>query len=239
MLELRQLTSGYGTVAAIEGIDISVPTGKCVCLIGANGAGKTTTLLTICGLVRAFGGSVTIDGVDRTRTSADGIVRAGVSLVPEGRRVVANMSVEDNLLVGAYVRRDHAAVTQDLQSIYERFPRLLERRKQYAGTLSGGEQQMLAIGRALMARPRLLLLDEPSMGLAPHVVRDIFETIREINAQGTTILLVEQNARKALAIADYGYVLEQGRIKIEGTAEQLRSDENVKDAYLGIASRPA
>jgi branched-chain amino acid transport system ATP-binding protein len=234
MLELQDVTSGYGTVPAISNINISVPQGACVCLIGANGAGKTTTLLTISGLVRAFSGHIKIDGVDHTTTSADRIVRSGVSLVPEGRRVIASMSVADNLLIGAYVRKNGPEINSDMRAIYDRFPRLFERRRHYAGSLSGGEQQMLAIGRALMARPRLLLLDEPSMGLAPHVVREIFETIREINKQGTTILLVEQNARKALSIANYGYVLEKGKIAAEGPTEQLRNTDSVKDAYLGM-----
>jgi len=236
MLELRDVTSGYGSVAAIDNINISVPAGTCVCLIGANGAGKTTTLLTICGLVRPFKGSIEIDGVDYTQTPAHRIVRAGVSLVPEGRRVITNMSVEDNLLVGAYVRNDSANVAADMKSVYDRFPLLLERRSQYAGSLSGGEQQMLAIGRALMARPRLLLLDEPSMGLSPHVVNEIFATIREINQRGTTVLLVEQNARKALSIADFGYVLEKGHVRVSGTSQTLRSADGVRDAYLGTAT---
>ena len=234
MLELQDVTSGYGTVPAISNINISVPQGACVCLIGANGAGKTTTLLTISGLVRAFSGHIKIDGVDHTTMSADRIVRSGVSLVPEGRRVIASMSVEDNLLIGAYVRKNGPEIASDMRAVYNRFPRLFERRRHYAGSLSGGEQQMLAIGRALMARPKLLLLDEPSMGLAPHVVREIFETIQEINRQGTTILLVEQNARKALSIANYGYVLEKGRIAAEGPTEQLRNTDSVRDAYLGM-----
>ncbi|MEP9353080.1 ABC transporter ATP-binding protein [Xanthobacter sp. KR7-65] len=234
MLELAKVTSGYGAVAAVEDIDITVPAGACVCLIGANGAGKTTTLLTICGLVRAFSGAVRIDGRDMTRSPADKIVRAGVSLVPEGRRVVASMSVEDNLKVGAYVRGNDPAIAEDMERIYARFPRLKERRFQYAGSLSGGEQQMLAMGRALMARPKVLLLDEPSMGLAPHVVNDIFATIADINAQGTTVLLVEQNARKALGVADYGYVMEHGRILFGDTAEALSSDPRVIAAYLGM-----
>ncbi|MBN8914180.1 MAG: ABC transporter ATP-binding protein [Rhizobiales bacterium] len=234
MLELVKITSGYGSVAAVEDIDITVPAGACVCLIGANGAGKTTTLLTICGLVRAFSGTVRIEGRDMTARPADKIVRAGVSLVPEGRRVVASMSVEDNLKVGAYVRGGDPAIADDMELIYARFPRLKERRFQYAGSLSGGEQQMLAMGRALMARPKLLLLDEPSMGLAPHVVNDIFATIADINAKGTTVLLVEQNARKALSVASYGYVMEHGRILFADTAEALARDPRVIAAYLGM-----
>ena len=239
MLELVKVTSGYGSVAAVEDIDITVPAGACVCLIGANGAGKTTTLLTICGLVRAFSGTVRIEGRDMTARPADKIVRAGVSLVPEGRRVVASMSVEDNLKVGAYVRGSDPAIADDMELIYTRFPRLKERRLQYAGSLSGGEQQMLAMGRALMARPKLLLLDEPSMGLAPHVVNDIFATIADINAKGTTVLLVEQNARKALSVASYGYVMEHGRIIFADTAAALARDPRVIAAYLGMRAAEA
>jgi branched-chain amino acid transport system ATP-binding protein len=234
MLELRDLRSGYGNVPAIDNIDMVVRKGACVCLIGANGAGKTTTLLTICGLVRAFSGQILVDGIDRTRAAAEDIVRGGVSLVPEGRRVIANMSVEDNLLVGAYIRTDNEAIARDLHAAYKRFPRLEERKRQHAGTLSGGEQQMLAIARALMARPKLLLLDEPSMGLAPQVVNEIFQTIREINQKGTTILLVEQNARKALSVAEYGYVMEKGQIKISGSTKELRTMDSVREAYLGL-----
>lgn len=234
MLELRKVTSGYGSVAAIEDVNITVPRGACVCLIGANGAGKTTTLLTICGLVRPFSGSILIDGQDMTSQPPDRLVRAGVSLVPEGRRVVSSMSVEDNLRVGAYVRGSDPQIAVDIDAVYKRFPRLFERRMQYAGSLSGGEQQMLALGRALMARPKLLLMDEPSMGLAPHVVSDIFKTIREINQQGTTVLLVEQNARKALDVSSFGYVIEHGRIAFDGSASDLMSDQRVRNAYLGI-----
>ncbi|MFC0282314.1 ABC transporter ATP-binding protein [Camelimonas abortus] len=233
MLEARNLRAGYGQLPVLHGVSFRVPAGACVCLIGANGAGKTTTLSAICGLVRPSGGEILLDGVPITGRRAEAIVRAGVSLVPEGRRVVAGMSVQDNLLVGAYARRDRAAAQHDLASVYGRFPRLAERRDQFAGSLSGGEQQMLAIGRALMARPRLLLLDEPSMGLAPHVVNAIFQTIREINRQGVTVLLVEQNARKALSVASYGYVLEAGAICLEGPAEELRRSKLVIDAYLG------
>ena len=234
MLELRNVRSGYGSVAAIEEVSITVPAGACVCLIGANGAGKTTTLLTICGLVRPFSGRILIDGQDMTGQPADRLVRAGVSLVPEGRRVVSSMSVEDNLRVGAYVRGGDPQIAADMDAVYQRFPRLFERRMQYAGSLSGGEQQMLAIGRALMARPKLLLMDEPSMGLAPHVVSDIFNTVREINRQGTTVLLVEQNARKALDVSSFGYVMDYGRIAFGGSASDLMGDPRVRNAYLGI-----
>jgi branched-chain amino acid transport system ATP-binding protein len=234
MLEVRNLRVGYGAVDVLEGISLSVPTGACVCLIGANGAGKTTTLSAICGLVPASSGEILLEGDEISRIKVDTIVRRGVSMVPEGRRVVANMSVEDNLLVGAYTRRDDQ-VGVDLEAVYRRFGRLRERRKQYAGSMSGGEQQMLAIGRALMARPKLLLLDEPSMGLAPQIVNDIFRTIREINQAGTTVLLVEQNAKKALSIASYGYVLESGRIDFEGKANELLKSSQIIEAYLGAA----
>ena len=233
MLELTKVTSGYGSVAAVEDIDITVPAGACVCLIGANGAGKTTTLLTICGLVRAFSGTVRIEGRDMTARPADKIVRAGVSLVPEGRRVVASMSVEDNLKVGAYVRGSDPAIADDMEMIYTRFPRLKERRFQYAGSLSGGEQQMLAMGRALMSRPRLLLLDEPSMGLAPIMVQKVFEVVQEVASQGMTILLVEQNARLALQVSRRGYVMESGDITLTDAAGTLLDNPRVKAAYLG------
>ncbi|MET0445413.1 MAG: ABC transporter ATP-binding protein [Pseudorhodoplanes sp.] len=232
MLEIRKLSAGYGAVEVLEAISLSVPTGSCVCLIGANGAGKTTTLSAICGLVTASSGEILLEGEDIRRSAADVIVQRGVSLVPEGRRVVSNMTVEDNLLVGAYTRRD-ARIGADLESVYQRFSRLRERRKQFAGQMSGGEQQMLAIGRALMARPKLLLLDEPSMGLAPQIVNDIFRTIRDINDAGTTVLLVEQNARKALSIASYGYVLESGRIDAEGRASELLNSPQIVASYLG------
>jgi branched-chain amino acid transport system ATP-binding protein len=235
MLEVHNLKAGYGAVDVLEGISLSVPTGACVCLIGANGAGKTTTLSAICGLVPASSGEILLEGTEISRTAVDTIVKRGVSLVPEGRRVVANMSVEDNLLVGAYTRRDDQ-VEADIEAVYQRFGRLRERRKQYAGSMSGGEQQMLAIGRALMARPKLLLLDEPSMGLAPQIVNDIFRTIREINETGTTVLLVEQNAKKALSVATYGYVLETGRISFEGSASDLLKSAQIVEAYLGATS---
>jgi branched-chain amino acid transport system ATP-binding protein len=235
MLEVRNLRAGYGAVDVLESISLSVLTGACVCLVGANGAGKTTTLSAICGLVPVTSGEIILEGNEISGLRADSIVRRGVSMVPEGRRVVANMSVEDNLLVGAYTRRDDQ-IGKDLEAVYRRFGRLRERRSQYAGSMSGGEQQMLAIGRALMARPKLLLLDEPSMGLAPQVVNDIFRTIREINEAGTTVLLVEQNVKKALGIASYGYVLESGRIDFEGKAAALRESSQIVEAYLGANS---
>ena len=228
------LKAGYGMVDVLNGISMSVPTGSCVCLIGSNGAGKTTTLATISGLVRPSAGSIQLEGVEISSDSTDTIVKRGVSLVPEGRRVVANMTVEDNLLVGGYTRKD-GAIGEDLETIYKRFGRLRERRRQFAGSLSGGEQQMLAIGRALMARPKLLLLDEPSMGLAPQIVNDIFRTVREINESGTTLLLIEQNAKKALSVSNYGYVLEQGSIHFEGSAKEMSKSPQIVEAYLGGA----
>jgi branched-chain amino acid transport system ATP-binding protein len=232
MLELRNVKAGYGPVDVLNGVSLVVPTGSCVCLIGANGAGKSTTLGTICGLVSASSGNILLEGAEINGCAVDALVRRGISLVPEGRRVVSNMTVEDNLLVGAYTRKD-TEIGSDLEAVFKRFPRLKERRNQYAGSLSGGEQQILAIGRALMARPKLLLLDEPSMGLAPQIVNDIFRTVREINDGGTTVLLVEQNARKALSVSDYGYVLESGRIHFEGKASEMRKSPQVVEAYLG------
>jgi branched-chain amino acid transport system ATP-binding protein len=234
MLELRNINAGYGPVDVLEGVSLRVPAGACVCLIGANGAGKTTTLSAICGLVVASSGDLLLEGESIRRVPTDSIVRRGVSLVPEGRRVVSNMSVEDNLLVGAYTRHDDQIGT-DLESVYRRFARLRERRKQFAGQMSGGEQQMLAIGRALMARPKLLLLDEPSMGLAPQIVNDIFRTIREINEAGTTVLLVEQNAQQALSRSDRAYILETGTVTRSGRARELLADDSIRAAYLGVA----
>jgi branched-chain amino acid transport system ATP-binding protein len=234
MLEVRNLKAGYGPVDVLNGISLSVPTGSCVCLIGANGAGKTTTLSTICGLLSPSSGSILLEGAEISGRAVDTIVKRGVSLVPEGRRVVSNMTVEDNLLVGAYTRKD-TEVGADLDAVYRRFGRLRERRWQFAGSLSGGEQQMLAIGRALMARPKLLLLDEPSMGLAPQIVNDIFRTIREINDGGTTVLLIEQNAKKALSVSSYGYVMESGRINFEGGAKEMSKSSQIVEAYLGGA----
>ena len=232
MLEITNLRGGYGVVDVLNSINIKVAQGACVSIIGANGAGKTTTLSVICGLISATAGTVMLQGEDVTNLPAHAIVKRGVSLVPEGRRIVSNMTVEDNLLVGAYTRTDRA-IRDVLDKIYQRFPRLKERSAQYAGSLSGGEQQMLAIGRALMARPKVLLLDEPSMGLAPQIVNSIFDIIREINQSGTTVLLVEQNARKAMAVCTYGYVMEMGRIVFEGERDLLASSPQVVSAYLG------
>ncbi|MGI6512861.1 MAG: ABC transporter ATP-binding protein [Syntrophomonadales bacterium] len=223
----------YGPIHALKDVSLSVNEGSIVSLIGANGAGKTTTLKTISGLLRPKSGAIRFQGQDVTSRPAQDIVALGISQVPEGRRVFPAMSVQENLEMGAYRRKDKEGIAQDFENVFKRFPRLKERRKQMAGTLSGGEQQMLAIGRALMARPVLMLLDEPSMGLAPLLVREIFEIIKDINANGTTILLVEQNARMALSIADKAYVLETGRVVLEGEAREMLESDLVKKAYLG------
>ena len=233
MLEIKDLEVGFGGITALKGMSLSVAEGEIVTLIGANGAGKTTTLRTVSGLVRPRAGKILVDGQDVTRLSAQARVKRGLVQVPEGRRVFPQMSVLENLELGAYLRKDAKAVASDLDDVFARFPRLADRRKQHAGTLSGGEQQMLAIGRALMSRPQILLLDEPSMGLAPLLVQEIFSIVSEINAGGTTVLLVEQNANMALQVADRGYVLETGRIVLAGTAAELTSTDEVKRAYLG------
>ncbi|OGF18190.1 MAG: ABC transporter ATP-binding protein [Candidatus Eisenbacteria bacterium RBG_16_71_46] len=233
MLEVEDLDVYYGAVHALKGVSVRAEAGEIVTLIGANGAGKTTLLRSISGLIPARSGRVTFEGRDITRMPPHEIVGLGVSQSPEGRMVFANLSVADNLELGAYRRRDRAAIREDRDEVYRLFPRLLERRGQSAGTLSGGEQQMLAIGRALMSRPRLLLLDEPSLGLAPLLVREIFRTLREINARGMTVLLVEQNAHMALSIAGRGYVLETGRVRIEARCAELLKNEEVRQAYLG------
>jgi branched-chain amino acid transport system ATP-binding protein len=233
MLQVEQLDVYYGAVHALKGVTLRAEAGEVVTLIGANGAGKTTLLRSISGLVPSRSGRVTFEGRDITRTPPHEIVGLGISQAPEGRMVFANLTVEDNLELGAYRRKDREGVKHDREAAYRLFPRLLERRRQVAGTLSGGEQQMLAIGRALMSRPRLLLLDEPSLGLAPLLVREIFRTILEINRGGVTVLLVEQNAHMALSIAGRGYVLETGRVQLEDQAAKLLQNENVKKAYLG------
>ncbi|NPA93449.1 MAG: ABC transporter ATP-binding protein [Chloroflexi bacterium] len=234
MLELHDVHSFYGNIEALKGISLTVEQGEIVTLIGANGAGKTTTLRTITGLVKPRQGEVLLEGEDLTKFKPHEIVYKGVSMVPEGRGIFARLTVAENLDLGAYIRNDKDGIKEDLERVYELFPRLKERRNQVAGTLSGGEQQMLAIGRALMARPRLLLLDEPSMGLAPVLVELIFDTIVDINKQGTTILLVEQNALMALSIAHRGYVLRTGEIALTDTAENLRNNEMVQKTYLGM-----
>ena len=233
MLEVRDLVVHYGAVQALKGVSVRAEAGEIVTLIGANGAGKTTLLRTLSGLLPVRSGEILFEGKSLLRIPAHDIVALGIAQSPEGRMVFANLSVEDNLELGAYRRKDRAAIRADRDAVYQQFPRLLERRRQSAGTLSGGEQQMLAIGRALMARPRLLLLDEPSLGLAPLLVREIFRTIRDINQRGVTVLLVEQNAHMALSIAGRGYVLETGRVKLEDAAPRLLLNEDVKKAYLG------
>jgi|SRR6516165_4568466 branched-chain amino acid transport system ATP-binding protein len=233
LLEVEGLDVYYGAVHALKGVSLHAEPGEIVTLIGANGAGKTTLLRTISGLIRARAGTVRFDGRDLTRVPPHEIVGLGISQSPEGRMVFANLSVEDNLELGAYRRRDRAGILADRERVYSLFPRLMERRRQNAGTLSGGEQQMLAIGRALMSRPRLLLLDEPSLGLAPLLVREIFKTIVEINRAGVTVLLVEQNAHMALTIAGRGYVLETGRVRLTDKAASLLQNDEVKRAYLG------
>jgi len=232
MLELEGVHAGYGRIDALRGVSLAVGQGELVCLIGANGAGKTSTLKTISGLLRARAGRIVFDGAELHRLSPSEILRRGIAHCPEGRRVFPLLTVEENLRMGAYVRRD-ATVATDLDAVMTHFPILRERRRQMAGTLSGGEQQMLAMGRALMSRPRLLLLDEPSLGIAPLLVRDIFKTIVEINRRGTTVLLVEQNAHMALGIAQRGYVLETGRVVLEDTAANLAANDEVRAAYLG------
>lgn len=233
MLVVKDIEVYYGAIHALKKLSIKVEQGNIVTLIGANGAGKSTTLKTISGLTRPKTGQIVFKDEDITRTPPEKIVGRGISQVPEGRRIFAAMSVIENLEMGAFLRKDKANIDADIEMVFTRFPRLKERRKQTAGTLSGGEQQMLAIGRALMARPALMLMDEPSMGLAPLLVKEIFEIIKDINEQGTTILLVEQNAHMALSIADYAYVIETGEIVLQGSASELMHSEEVKKAYLG------
>ena len=235
LLDLTDLTLLYGRIEALHGISLHVDEGEIVALIGANGAGKTTTMRAISGLRPIARGSIKFAGQDITRLRADKRVMLGIGQSPEGRGVFPGMSVLENLEIGAYTRRDRAAIAQDMERVFGLFPRLRERRKQAGGTLSGGEQQMLAVGRAMMTRPKLLLLDEPSMGLAPMLIQQIFEIITEINSQGTTVLVVEQNAQQALSRAHRAYVLETGRIVKEGTGHDLLHDPAVKDAYLGVA----
>ncbi len=233
MLKIKDLHVSYGGIKALRGVDLEVPDGKIVTLIGANGAGKSTTLRTISGLVKAESGSVTYDGKELLGLSINKILEQGIAQSPEGRRVFPNLTVLENLKIGAYLRKDRDGIEKDIRWIYELFPRLEERHWQPAGTLSGGEQQMLAVGRALMSRPKLLMMDEPSLGLAPLVVQGIFDIIRTINRQGVTVLLIEQNANMALKIADYAYVLETGCITKSGTGAALLADESIKEAYLG------
>jgi len=233
LLKIENLHVFYGGIHALKGISMEVPEGKIVTLIGANGAGKSTTLRTIVGLVKPREGKIIYRGEDITGKPSHYIVRKGIALVPEGRKVFVNLTVYENLLMGGYNRPEDDEFRKDLEYVFSLFPRLAERKNQLAGTLSGGEQQMLALGRALMSRPKLMMLDEPSLGLAPKLVEDVFKSIQEIHQNGTTILLIEQNAMAALQIADYGYVLETGRIVLEGTGEELLHNEDVKKAYLG------
>ncbi len=235
MLAIENLHVSYGGIKALRGININIEENKIVTLIGANGAGKSSTLRAIMNLVKKEDGKVEYDGDDLTNLKTMEIVKKGIALSPEGRRVFANLTVEENLILGAYTRRDMSEIKKDIDKVYNLFPRLKERSWQKSGTLSGGEQQMLAVGRALMIRPKVLMLDEPSLGLAPLLVKDIFDIIKEIHSQGNTILLVEQNAKKALEIADYAYVLETGSLVLEGPGQELLNDEKVKAAYLGEA----
>ena len=233
MLEIKDLEVYYGVIQAIKGISFEVNKGEVIALIGANGAGKTTILHTITGLLSPKKGSVIYEGTDITKIPAHKIVSLGMAHVPEGRRVFADLSVYENLKMGVYTRKDKNEVEETLEKVYERFPRLKERKNQMAGTLSGGEQQMLAMGRALMSKPKIILMDEPSMGLSPILVNEIFDIIQEVSKSGTTVLLVEQNAKKALSIADRAYVLETGKIVLDGKAEDLLNDDSIKKAYLG------
>jgi len=233
MLEVKDLQVYYGMIQALKGVSFEVNQGEIIALIGANGAGKTTTLHTLTGLLPAKQGSIMFEGVDITKVPAHKIVEMGIAHVPEGRRVFSQLSVYENLKMGAYTRKDKNEIAESLANVYARFPRLEERKNQRAGTLSGGEQQMLAIGRALMSKPKMIVMDEPSMGLSPIFVNEIFDIIEKVSASGTTVLLVEQNAKKALSIADRAYVLETGSIKLSGNANELMNDESIKKAYLG------
>lgn len=233
MLKVTDLQVYYGVIQALKGISFEVNEGEVIALIGANGAGKTTILHTVTGLINQKAGKIEFEGKDISHTPAYKIVAEGMAHVPEGRRVFSELSVYDNLMMGAYTRKDKKEIAETLAMVYKRFPRLEERKKQIAGTLSGGEQQMLAMGRALMSKPKIILMDEPSMGLSPIFVNEIFDIIKAVSASGTTVLLVEQNAKKALSIADRAYVLETGKIILEGDAKVLMNDERVKKAYLG------
>jgi len=233
MLKIKDIDVFYGNIQALHGVSLEVNEGEIVTLIGANGAGKSTLLKTISGLLKPKKGSIEYIGSNIDGKAAQSIVKLGISHVPEGRRVFANMTVEENLGLGAYLRNDRAGIKKDMEHVYELFPRLLERLKQQSGTLSGGEQQMLAMGRALMSKPKLIILDEPSMGLAPLMVKNIFNIIEMVNKEGVTVLLVEQNANMALSVADRAYVLETGKIVLAGTAKELQESEEVKAAYLG------
>lgn len=231
MLKIQDLVVNYGGIEAVKGISVDVPYGSIITLVGANGAGKSTTLRAIAGLVKAKSGSITLDDEELLGMSTTDIVAKGITMVPEGRRVFPDLTVLENLKIGAYLRKDD--LKDDIEHVYDLFPRLKERSWQAAGTLSGGEQQMLAVGRALMSKPKIIMMDEPSLGLAPIIVQGIFDIIREIHRQGTTVLLIEQNANMALKAADYGYVMETGRISLQGSGEELLTNEHVKELYLG------
>ncbi len=233
MLKINDLHVHYGGIHALRGIDINVEKGKIISLIGANGAGKSTTLRTIMSLENPSNGSIIYNGENITNKKTKDIVANGIVLVPEGRRIFPNLTVKENLILGAYLQKDKKQIQEDIEKIYDLFPRLKEREWQKAGTMSGGEQQMLAVGRALMTKPEIMMMDEPSLGLAPLIVKDIFDIIKKINNEGVTILLIEQNAKAALEISDYAYVLETGKIVLEGKGKDLLNDENVKSAYLG------
>ena len=233
MLEIKDLYVNYGMIEALHGISFKINEGEIVALIGANGAGKTTTLHAISGLIKAQSGEILLNDKDIVKVSGNKIVEMGIAQVPERRRIFTEQTVEENLLLGAFIRKDKDGIKKDLDEVYARFPRLKERSKQLAGTLSGGEQQMLAMGRALMAKPKIMLLDEPSMGLSPLLVKEIFSIIKHINELGTTVLLVEQNAKMALSIADRAYVLETGNIVLSGTGKELANSDQIKKAYLG------
>ena len=233
MLEVKGLQVYYGMIQALKDVSFEVNQGEVIALIGANGAGKTTTLHTVTGLLPAKQGSIVFEGKDITKMPAHKIVEMGIAHVPEGRRVFAQLSVYENLIMGAYTRKDKKEIAENLENVYKRFPRLRERKTQRAGTLSGGEQQMLAMGRALMSNPKMIVMDEPSMGLSPIFVNEIFDIIEKVSASGTTVLLVEQNAKKALSIADRAYVLETGKIVLSGDAKVLMNDDSIKKAYLG------
>ncbi|HEX9027341.1 MAG TPA: ABC transporter ATP-binding protein [Clostridium sp.] len=233
MIKIDDLVVSYGGIEALKGVSLEVPSGKIVTLVGANGAGKSTTLKSIVGLVKPKSGSINYEGTDLTKLKTEAMVKEGIALVPEGRRVFTDLTVLENLKIGAYLRKDKKGIEEDLEKVYSLFPRLKERAWQVSGTLSGGEQQMLAIGRALMCRPKLIMMDEPSLGLAPIIVKELFGIIKKINEEGMTVLLIEQNANAALKIADIGYIMETGRITLKGSGKELLDNEEIKKAYLG------
>ncbi|ABR33938.1 MULTISPECIES: ABC transporter ATP-binding protein [Clostridium] len=236
MIKIDNLVVAYGGIEALKGISLEVPEGKIVTLVGANGAGKSTTLKSIVGLVKPKSGTINLDdGTDLTKLNTELMVKKGIALVPEGRKVFSDLTVLENLKIGAYTRKDKSGIQEDLEKVYSLFPRLKERTWQLSGTLSGGEQQMLAIGRALMSRPKLIMMDEPSLGLAPIIVKELFGIIKKINEEGMTVLLIEQNANAALKIADIGYIMETGRITLSGSGQELLSNDEIKKAYLGEA----